>query len=83
MPPSSKYLIQITIVDDSKSDKCDVKCGVDWSSVGIIALTSQRIKAMFGDKVKLEYLDLAIQATTSRATELEQQIRSGDLTPQY
>jgi len=76
MPPLVRHAIQITIVDDSKGERCDAHCGVDWSSAEAIALASQRIKDRFGDKIKLEYLDLSAPMTTRRALELNRQIRN-------
>ncbi len=75
----SKNIIQITIVDDSKSEKCDAHCGVDWSSVEAIALASQRIKDRFGDKIQLEYLDLAKPMANRHSLELNQEVRNKNL----
>ena len=54
-----KPAIQVTIVYDSKGERCNVDCGVDWSSAEVITLTSQRIKERFDDRVELEYADLS------------------------
>ncbi len=54
MVPLIKHIIQVTVVDDSTSEKCDAHCGVDWSAVEAITLASQRIKDRFGDKIQLE-----------------------------
>ena len=75
----SKHIIQITIVDDSKSEKCDAHCGVDWSSVEAIALANQRIKDRFGDKIRLEYFDLAKPAANRHSLELNQEVRNKNL----
>jgi len=64
--------IQITIVDDSKSEKCNAHCGVDWSSPQVIALASQRIRDRFGDKIELDYLDLSKSITNHPTPELNQ-----------
>ena len=64
--------IQITIVDDSKSEKCNAHCGVDWSSPQVIALASQRIRDRFGDKIELDYLDLSKPITNHHTPELNQ-----------
>ena len=74
-----KHIIQITIVDDSKVEKCDAHCGVDWSSAEVIALASQRIKDRFGDKIQLEYLDLSKPIINHRALELSQQVKDKNL----
>ena len=74
-----KHTIQITIVDDSRAEKCDAECGLDWSSAEVIALASQRIKDRFGEKIKIEYLDLS-EATANRHTlELSQEIKGKNL----
>ena len=79
MLPLSEHTIQITIVDDSKGEKCYAKCGLDWSSAEVITLASQRIKDRFSEKIELEYLDLS-QATTNRhALDLSQEIKGGNL----
>ena len=79
MLPLIKHTIQVTIVDDSKSEKCDAHCGVDWSSVEAITLASQRIKDRFGDKIQLEYLDLSTPIANRHALELIQGIKNKDL----
>ena len=74
-----KHTIQITIVDDSKGEKCDAHCGVDWSSGEAIALANQRIKDRFGDKIQLEYLDLAKPVTNRHFLEINQEVRNKNL----
>ncbi len=70
---------QITILGGSSREECDASCGEDWSSPEVIALARQRIKNGFGDKVRLEYLDLS-KATVNRQTlEWSQVIRSKNL----
>jgi len=80
MTPLIRHAIQITIVDDSKGEKCNAHCGVDWSSAEAIALASQRIKDRFGDKIQLEYLDLSKPMTNHHSLELNQRIRNKNLT---
>jgi hypothetical protein len=72
MLPLIKPAIQITIVDDSKSERCDAHCGMDWSSTESIALINQRIKDRFGGKVQVEYLDLSKPTTNQHALEFNQ-----------
>ena len=78
MLPLGKPTIQISIVDDSEGEKCDARCGEDWSSAEVIALANQSIKERFGDKIKLEYLDLA-KPMTNHVLELMQRIRNENL----
>jgi disulfide oxidoreductase YuzD len=79
MPPLIKHIIQITIVDDSKGEKCDAHCGVDWSSVDAIALANQRIKDRFGNRIQLEYLELSKPVANRRAPELKQRFKTENL----
>jgi len=72
-------VIQITILDNSSREECDASCGEDWSSPEVIALARQRIKDGFGDKIRLEYLDLARAITNRQVLEWSQVIRSKNL----
>ncbi len=74
-----KHTIQITIVDDSKGEKCEAHCGVDWSSAEAITLANQRIKDRFGDKIQLAYHDLSKPETGHHALEIDQRIRNKNL----
>ena len=70
--------MQITVIDDSKTEKCEAHCGIDWSSKEAITLINQRIKERFGGRVKLEYLDLS-KPRTGRALELNQLVKDENL----
>jgi len=63
MLPLNKHIIQITILDDSRRERCEAQCGVDWSSAEVMASANRQIEERFGDGVKLGYLDLS-QLTT-------------------
>ena len=71
----TKHDIQILIIDDSRSKECEVGCGVDWSSAEAIILAKQRIKDRFGDRVQLEYINMAKPTNSHRALELNQRIK--------
>ena len=75
----SKHDIQIVIVDDSKGEKCDAHCGVDWSSAESIALASRQIKDRFGEEIKLAYIDLSQPTANALAPELSQAIKNQNL----
>ena len=79
MLPLIKHTVQVTIVDDSKGEKCDAHCGVDWSSVEAITLASQRIKDRFGDKIQLEYLDLSKVTASHEVSKWSQTIKDKNL----
>ena len=74
-----KHPIQVAIVYDSKGERCNVDCGIDWSSTEIIALTSQRIKERFDDRVELGYVDLSKPSTNHRALKLNQATKNENL----
>ena len=77
--PLDETAIQITIVDDSCREKCDFRCGIDWSSAEVITLASDRIKDRFGSKIKLDYLDMAEPVTNRYALELSCRARKEKL----
>ena len=79
MLPLIKHTIQVSIIDDSNGEQCDGRCGVDWSSVEAITLASQRIRDSFGDKIKLEYLDLSRPIANRHALELFPGIKNKEL----
>jgi len=71
-----EHSIEVTIIDDSEADKCDIGCGVDWSSSEAIGLASQRIKDRFGDRVKLQYLDVSSPEGNSSALRFASKIKA-------
>ena len=79
MPSLIRHTIQITIVDDSKSEKCDAHCGIDWSSAEAVALTNKRIKDRFGDRIKLELIDLSKPMTNHHTLELTKEVKNKNL----
>ena len=74
MLPLVKTPIQITIVDDSKGEKCDAHCGMDWSSPEVIVLANKRIEDRFGDGIQLKYIDLS-RPMTNHSLEWSQSIK--------
>ena len=74
-----KHTIRVNIVDDSQGTKCGAHCGTDWSSAEAIFLATERIKSQFGDRVQLEYLDLAKPMNGDHALELSWQVKDKDL----
>ncbi len=74
-----EHTMKITILDDSRVEKCDTDCGLAWSSAEIINLASQQTRGRFGDKVKLEYLDLAKATANAETLEWSQAIKNKNL----
>ena len=79
MPLLSKHSIEIIIVDNSKTEKCDASCGVDWSSVEAIALAEKRIEERFGAGIRLKYLDLSSSVIEPDVLLWQQRIKDGNL----
>ena len=74
-----RSFIQVTLIDSSRGEKCEGRCGLDWSSAETIALARQRIKDRFGDRVQLEYLDLADPEAEHHPLAAHPQVRTEDL----
>ena len=79
MLPLIKHTIQVSIIDDSKGEQCDDRCGVDWSAAEAITLASQRIRDRFGDKIQLEYLDRSQPTANCQALALFPGIKNREL----
>jgi len=76
-----KHDIKVIIVDGSKAGQCEVDCGMDWSSAEATDLAGQRVKARFGDRVQVEYLDLSQPVIDDHAVAVQQIISSAGLRP--
>lgn len=51
--------LQVAVVYDGRGEKCETECGIDWSSADALTLAKERVKQRFGDKVKLDCIDLS------------------------
>jgi disulfide oxidoreductase YuzD len=76
MPPLDKPTIQITILDDSHTEECQAGCSIDWSSSESLALARQQVKERFGDRVKIEYLNMSRTATNRDMLQWREEIRN-------
>lgn len=74
-----KHTIKTIIVDNSKGEKCNARCGIDWSSAEVLARAREEINNRFGDGVQLEYLDTAIATNGCPGPELEHAARNNTL----
>ncbi len=54
----SHRLIQITIVDDSRGEKCEGQCGLNLSSPEERRTMAELLKKLYGDRVGIDYHDL-------------------------
>jgi hypothetical protein len=51
-------MIQITIVDDSRSEKCQGRCGLNLSSPEERRTMAELLRKLHGDRVGIDYHDL-------------------------
>ena len=71
----SKNDIQVIIVfDPDKVNECGIDCGEGWDSAEVIELARQRVKARFGEEIRLECLDLSKSGLASISLELQRKI---------
>ncbi len=61
MPPSAKPDIRVTIIGDSRAERCTADCGSEWFSAKAFKEASRQAKARFGDRVQLDYFDLSTE----------------------
>ena len=54
----SQRLIQITIVDDSRSEKCEGRCGLNLSSPEERRKMAELLRKLYGDRVGIHCHDL-------------------------
>lgn len=71
--------VTISIIDESNRRDCDAGCGVDWSSPDAVALATRQIRDRFGNKARLQYLDLASSTDDRQANEWRGVIRERSL----
>lgn len=71
--------IEILIVDDSRVEKCESSCGVDWSAAGSITLAKKQIKDRFGLRVRWKYLDLSASKGGRQVLELKREVEDKGL----
>lgn len=74
--PAYQPEIETIIIYGSQAEKCEVSCGFDWSLAENMTMVEQQVKARFGDRVRVKYLDLSEPATEDFA--LKWQKRVGD-----
>jgi len=50
--------IRITIVDDSRGETCEARCGLNLSSPEERRTMAEQLRKLYGDRVQLDYHDL-------------------------
>ncbi len=76
MPLLDKPTIQITVLDDRHIEECGAGCSIDWSSPESLALAHQQVKERFGDRVKIEYLNMSRTAANHDMLQWREEIRN-------
>ena len=51
--------LTIAIIDDSRGDKCEGECGVDWTLDASRSAAREELRTRFGERIDLEFLDLS------------------------
>ena len=72
-------LIKVTVIDDSRIEKCEGRCGLDFSSAETYESTVALLSKLFAGEVQLEYLDLAEPSVSRSHPDIAQRVRRGNL----
>ena len=75
MPP----LIRVTVLDNTKAEKCEGRCGLDFSSPEAVESVIELLNKLYGEKVQLQYLDLAKPSTSHSYPEIVERVRTENL----
>ena len=71
--------VQVTIIDDSKSEKCEGHCGLDFSSPKVVEEVAELLNKQYGETVQLEHINLAEPSTSNTHSEIIERIRTENL----
>ena len=70
--------ILVTVVDEAASPKCEARCGLDLSSPETLKSTTDVVRKLFGNRVKIQHISLAA-IETGALSEIAGRVKSGDL----
>jgi disulfide oxidoreductase YuzD len=71
--------IQVTVFDNSQSEKCEGRCGLDFSAPGALQSITELLNKLYGGRVRLTYLDLAEPSISSAHPEIIERVRVENL----
>jgi disulfide oxidoreductase YuzD len=71
--------IMVTVIDDSRAEKCEGRCGLDFSSPETFESTAALLGKLFARQVQLEYLDLAEPSVSRSHPDVVAGVRRGNL----
>ena len=62
----SQIPIRVTVLDDSRGEHCPAQCGAELFSADSLQFITERLKHRYGERIVLEYLDLAESPASNR-----------------
>jgi disulfide oxidoreductase YuzD len=71
--------IQVTVFDNSQGEKCEGRCGLDFSAPGALESITELLNKLYEGRVQLEYLDLAQPSVSSAHPEIVEKVRVENL----
>ena len=71
--------IKVTVIDDSRAEKCEGRCGLDFSSPETFESTAALLGKLFAGQVQLEYLDLAEPSVSRLYADVMEAVRRKNL----
>jgi disulfide oxidoreductase YuzD len=72
-------LIQATILDDSHSQKCEGRCGMDLSSPRQLKTMASLLKKIYGESVQLKYHNLGTSSVEDSPLAIAEQASLDEL----
>jgi disulfide oxidoreductase YuzD len=72
--------MQVTILDDSRSEKCEGRCGLDLSSPGRMKSIAELLKKLYGESVQLAYHNLSDSSVEDSHPTIAEEARLDELT---
>lgn len=71
--------MRVLILDSRKGERCEARCGLDWSALGVLEEVGEFLKKVYSEKVQVEYFDLADAETRCLYPEVVKKAEEQDL----
>lgn len=68
--------IRVTILDNSRVNKCEGRCGLDLSAPGRIQSLADLLKKLYGENVCLDYYDLGDSSVENSRLQVPEEARA-------
>lgn len=72
--------IRAIIVDDSRLEKCEGRCGHDFGNPDVLSSSAELLHSLYGERVSLEFFDLAEPASKDLPAEIQRKLHERSLT---